>query len=1416
MGGLLAAIIPYIPAPLIRSILSRPELDAQVRAESFLAAALFADISGFTPLTEALGQKGAEGPEELTRLLNRYFSRMISLIEAEGGEVINFGGDAISVLFPADECGDAVSGEPLARATRRALQAAQSMQSAMADFATMSTSVGQVALELKIGLGVGRAQTIQVGGVDDRWEYVVGGDLLRQAAEAEHRAGRGGIVLSEEASALVFDEPLPPRPLRRPVLGHGPALANIEARLRCFVPKVVLGWLEEGLRDWLGVLRPMSVLFIGVEGLDYAQSQAADCLHHFLRQVQGTVARYEGSINKLAVDDKGTVLLVLFGAPPHAHEDDPLRATRCALDLLSHGHLRPNMPLDLSIGLATGHVFAGPVGSASRREYTAIGDAVNLAARLMGVVSSLGQGQRYGDILADFATYSQAHGQLAFESLAPVRVKGKAGLIRVYRPRATAAETLPAVLREQGPLVGRRAELAQIREALDAVAEGESRVLSIEGEAGIGKSRLVSELTATLRERGLAWLLGAGLSIEQQTPYRAWRDVFGFYFGLNEGDSPDQRRAAVQNLVREVAPEQLPRLPLLNDLLNLGLAETELTAALDPALRRQSLFLLLTTLLRAWARDHPLILILEDAHWLDSLSWELVLYVARSLTASRDALLLALVFRPPDRYTVAEQHLRSLQELESSVALTLSNLRPEETVALVSNRLGLAPAALPAALADLVRQRSEGNPFFAEELVFTLRDQDMLEVRAGRCIIQGNLAQASQSLPRTIQGLILARIDRLPPERQLVLKVASVIGRTFTYSTLRYTLNQHTRLADAALDAHLEALSSLGLTPLYTSEPELSYTFKHIITQEVAYETLLFAQRRELHRTVAQWYEEQDVLSGGKDEADLLSLSPHLPLLVHHYHQAGDRAKERSYARLAGQQAAARFANKEAVSYFSRAIELTPPADLVARYELLLAREKVYDLLGERSAQSEDLAGLAKIAERLDDDRRRAEVLLGQARYAESTGDFVAAITAAQEAIRLAQQAGGLAQEASGYMHWGRSLWRQGDYEPARLQLERALDLSLLGELRQLEQDCLRNLGIVAAQRGDLPHARGRFERALSISREIGDRRGESAALNNLGILCHRTGDVAGFEDYSAQALHTYQEIGDRRGQGLALNNLGVASEQQAHYSWARHYYEEARQIFGEIGDQMGEGAVLANLGVVSHRLGDYSQAESYYEQSRKVCRKIGDREGEWEVLARLSLNATHQQDYEAAHRQARQSLQIARDLGDDSMCAQALTYLGQALAGLGRWAEAAQSYEQALSRCRHLEEQGRALESLAGLAEVALTQGEADRAQRLVEEILDPLHLGGPGMTANPDEASLEGADEPLRIYLICYRVLQSQDDPRAERLLALARRLLQEQADKIADEQQRRVFMQVPLHQEILRASASSLGLVGRQGNS
>ena len=1432
----------YIPIDRRQALAQGADLPEQTSG-----AALFADISGFTPLTERLVHElgPMRGADELTRQLNAVFGALIAEVHRYRGSVIGFSGDAITCWFDGDD-------------GRRATRCGLAMQQVMTQFNTVQTPAGGlVSMAMKAAIAAGPVRRFRVGDPQIQYIDVLTGPTLNRTIRAEHYAAEGELLLDAQVVDQLCDK-VEVAEWRHDRLTTQRGVAVVtrlvdeveatpwprfdqestlsEGQIRPWLLPPIYKRLRSGQDRFLAEIRRAIALFLRFSGLNYDDDAAVGLkLNRYVQWVQRVLARYEGSLIQLTTGDKGSYLYATFGAPI-AHEDDAHRAVAAAFELRS-----PPPEIDfisqVQIGLSRGWMHTGAYGSLTRRTYGVIGDEANVAARLMSLAQP-------NQILIAGRIAAAVGPTYHLRNLGPTTLKGKQKAIPVYEVvRKHQAASPSAAPRQKTVMIGRAAEQAILLKKVEAlVSQAAGGVVIIEGEAGIGKSRLALELVSSAQAQGLTVLSGAGRSIERQTPYRAWQDIFTTYFDLDRAAKPSTdaeqtqtiHQDRVRNLVQALIPDQASRLPLLNDVLDLELPDSELTATLDPALRQQSLTSFLVTLLRVWADERPLVLVIEDAHWLDSLSWDLVRQVARSLTVLDVPLLLVVVTRPLHKKSVEARYLAALQSSAAPTTISLTSLSTYETIVLATARLGLPADALPLPIVNLVRQRAGGNPFFAEELILALRDQGLIKIIPNdedtskqRCVISGDLDQADKILPDTIQGLILARIDRLPPKHQLILKVAAVIGRTFGYTPLHHTLKHHTRTNDAALKIQLDALTTFDLTALETPLPELTYVFKHIIIQNVAYQTLVFAQRRQLHRTVAEWYEYTSGFKGGQLKTRHSSASVY-PLLVYHYHQAEDQTRERYYARLAGEQAASQFANDEAVSYLNRALDLSPETEYIERYVLLLAREKVYNLQGKREAQQQTLSMLETLAETLDDDDKRAEVALRYSGYAEATSDYPAAIRAARRAISLARSAEKGRLKAEGYLSWGHALWRMGHYNAAQTQLEQAIVLAkdiphlearslrtqglvawhqgnyteaktyfeqTLAICRQIndwqgEGLALNNLGIIASQQGNYAEAKIHFNQSLLICRQTGDKQAEANVLNNLGIVTGYQGDYPGAKNYYERALLIKREIDDRQGEGMVLDNLGDVSRYEGDYSEAKAHFERSLIIRRETGERLGEGNVLNNLGNIAHYQGDYSRAKQYYEQSLRIRREIGDRQGESEGLSYLGLLFHHLDRHDVARHYSQQALSIAQELGDHRLQGYALTHLGHAFWGLNDLNEAKKAYRHALDIRRDAGEASRAMEPLAGLALIALCEDDIHTAQAHVEVIL--AHL---------QDHTLAGAEEPFRVYLSCYRVLEANEDPRAQTILDQTYTLLQARAAKLTDEASQQSFLEnVAAHREIM----------------
>ena len=883
-------------------------------------AALFADISGFTPLTAALTQElgPLRGAEELTRQLNRVFGALIAEVHRYGGSVIGFSGDAMTCWF--DEATPAA-----ANSSRRATSCALTMQQLMTQFESVNTPVGStISFQIKIAVTAGSARRFLVGHRRIQRIEVLAGAVLDRMAAAEQQLHEGEVVVGAEvirwfgnqahiqewradpagehyAVVSGLAETVPPAPW--------PDLPDLDVdTARAWLLPPVYQRLQRGEEEFLAELRPAVPLFLKFSGLDYDQDEEAGVkLDAYIRWTQTLLARYEGYLLQLTIGDKGSYMYINFGAPL-AHEDDPARAVAAALALRSVP-AELNFIHDIQIGISQGQMHVGAYGGARRRTYGVQGNEVNVAARLMSHAKA-------GQILVTARVAKMASAEYALRDLGLVLLKGQPEPITLFSVEGKQIKQAAALLKNRSltPMVGRDAETTFLTGQLHALLDGDNSSVVIEGEAGIGKSRLVAELIAQAETLGIPVLIGAGDAIEAATPYHAWRPIFRQLFGLNEG----MDAAAAQKHVLAQLPDDpylLERTPLLNVVLPLNLPDNELTTQMASDVRvSNTVELLVDVLTKAPRSMSALLLILEDAHWLDSASLVLADHVRRSLPS----LLLVISTRPmvdskngagaSFAKPMGTEYGRLLAAPDMQ-RLRLTTLSSEAILSLVCRRLDVA--TLPQPVADLIWQQAEGHPFFSEEIALALRDAGLILVNNGVATLAAEAGDLRNvNFPTTIQGVITSRIDRLDPAQQLTLKVASVIGRIFSFRSLRDVYPVASE--KAALASHVAALAQLDITPVERPEPDLTYIFKHVITQEVTYSLLLFAQRRQLHHAVAEWYE--------RIYAD--DLSPYFPLLAHHWRRAEETTKTIEYLEQAGEQALRSGAFQEAARFFEEALAL--------------------------------------------------------------------------------------------------------------------------------------------------------------------------------------------------------------------------------------------------------------------------------------------------------------------------------------------------------------------------------------------------------------------------------------------------------------------------------------------------------------
>jgi class 3 adenylate cyclase/tetratricopeptide (TPR) repeat protein len=1166
--------IVYIPMDRRQALARGESLPDRVQG-----AALFADISGSTPLTELLARElgPQRGSEEITRHLNLVYDAIIAELHRFGGSVIGFSGDAITCWFDEDT-------------GLRAAASGLAMQQAMQRFAHVTVPSGTtMPLTMKVAIAVGPARRFLVGASDAPRSWlieVLAGRTLDRLARVEKNAAGGEVVL-DETTARALDDHVsvaswraatdsPERyavidavntavdPAPWPALPEG---AVTDTMARPWLLPAVYARLRSGLGEFLAELRPAVCLFMYFGGLDYDQDdEAGGKLDVFIRQVQGILGQYDGTLIQLTIGDKGSYFYAAFGAPA-AHEDDAQRAASAALALRELAQHSGSLGIAaFKIGLAQGRMRTGAYGSTTQRTYGVLGNAANMAARLMQIASP-------GQILATTEAYERAANDFVWEQLPPVKVKGRSEPLPCFSLESTKAQ--PAVrLRETQhvlPLVGRAAELTLIGQALDEASKGQGRIISLKAEAGMGKSRLAAEIVRMARERQWPVYGGECQSFGVNTSYHVWHSIWWHFFGLSHDWPPERQMSAVAAQLGELNPDLLPRLPLLGAALNLSIPDNELTASFDSKLRKTSLEALLVECLRARCQFTPLVLLFEDCHWLDPLSQDLLTEIARATADLAQTLVLA--YRPPFLSHVTVERINNLPH---TVNIELANLSPSETQQLIGHKLaqtygGGAQASAP--LAERIGQRAGGNPFFVEELLNYLRSQD----------IDPNDAEAlaKLDLPVSLHSLILSRVDQLPESPKITLRVASIVGRSFEPETLS---GYYPALGeDQRVREDLKELTAADLTMQEAADPHPLYGFRHVLTQEVAYESLPFATRALLHESLAQFIERT---AGDR-------IDQYIDQLALHYGRSNNEAKKREYFLKAGDRARAAYNNAAAIDYYQQALPLVEGAEHIT---LSLKLAQVLDLMGRQQDAHDLLAQTVQNAERLQDPQALARCQTVMGEHLRKRGLYKEAAIWLERARAGFDAIGDVAGVGQVLHFQGTLTAQQGDYARAQRLYEDSLEVRRqLGDQVNIAS-LLSNLGNVARLQGRYHDARALHGEGLRIRESLGDKWGIAVSLNNLGNVARNQGDYAEARQRLEQALTLQRAVGDRSMIVNALNDLGNVVRDQADYGAAARFYGEALQI----------NQVLDNPWALAHLLEDVGCLAAMQDMPRRALHLVG------------------------------------------------------------------------------------------------------------------------------------------------------------------------------------------------------------------
>ncbi|TES93348.1 MAG: hypothetical protein E3J87_02480 [Candidatus Cloacimonadota bacterium] len=909
LSSLLSSLALYVPGVIFNELMKKDDtLKDGITKE---CAILIADITGFTALSEKLSKIGKEGAEKITEIVNNYFSHLLDIIFMYGGDLYHFSGDALSAFYYGGTGGKKEK-------EMRALLSAWEMKKILKEFSRVKTSQGTFPLKVHITLHTGKIKLLKVGMKDVGLFYLGTGKTTNEVEKLEERGKAGEIILSDKFYEMVKEKvkiekrgkdgysikdvnaEIQMRKIKRYGIGGGKREKLIEVieKLKPFINPVLFNKIivsPTGLEVW-GEHRKVTILFLNFQGFDFDNDDKAVInLQRYFSELESIVERYDGSIDKIDFASSGYNVMVLFGVP-FAHEDDEERAVSCAYEILSSVWSQ-TLKIKMRVGINSGFVFAGNVGSNERREFTVMGDEVNLAARLLSKA-------KRGDIIVSDSVNRKIKKVFELESLKTVQLKGKKKPEKIYRVMSH-KEKIALFERLSGGesevLVGRKKELKELKDAIKKVKKGKGYTVTISGEAGVGKSRITREFINLWLKKDYEFAMGSCQFYGKPISYHPWKEPISSFIGIEKENVEEEKKEKIEDFMRNVNPVLCEWSPIIGELLDLDIEETKLTSSIDAKLRKQRLFDIILDILSfskktgKKRKKEPLLLVLEDFHWADSASCDLLNYIARNIKDM--PILIVIVTRPVKKKWEFTQH-------PYHGKIVLKELREKEIHNLIGSLIGISQPKED--LVDFIKNQTQGNPFYVEELIRSLIERTILKKVKGEWIIPEDIS--GLELPETIQGVIMSRIDRLPPSIKKVLLTASVIGREFDYSTIEGIYLKDKK----KLKGYLSSLQYFDLLLYHKTKKEERYIFKHILTQEVAYDSLSFKRKREIHIMVADFIEKKY----------RRAIEEVLGFLTHHYHKGQNWEKAFYYSIEAGDKAKKAYANVEALSYYDRALEI--------------------------------------------------------------------------------------------------------------------------------------------------------------------------------------------------------------------------------------------------------------------------------------------------------------------------------------------------------------------------------------------------------------------------------------------------------------------------------------------------------------
>ena len=1378
----------------------------------FQGAVICLEIDGFDVLINNSIEHHHNARNSIMLLNQIIFEPVVTAIESYGGMVAYLDGRRVLAAFPY--------GTAVIEAHKQALQTAVYAQSIFYG-ERRSQMIENFGLDARIGLSTGDV-VWGIPGLDEKHTHYFYGPAIANCIGLTGQIEEGTIFVDEQfwqviapihdqitavstakqttptthqINAVSFDAPAKNEP-------PSPIPENIAAS---FISDTILNHPEAtnaALHECSNIALTLNML--------------PDDEHFipFVTEALRATVQFGGNFNQIAFSENSTKLSMTFGLFMDGPEVK--QAAEC-LRSIENSNVNLEENPKWQAGLTSGIGWAGTLGAVTQNRF--------LIESSKGIQAyQFSQQAKSGEIWIDSIVYEALESNYRIDPLGTIFLdEAQQHSVPVYRLAGKRMLTQLTTARE---IVGRQEELESLHEMTKSLFEPDDEnrfagIAYVDGEAGIGKSHFIYAFQRQLMEQHhIRWFYCPADAVMQQSlhPFKyALRQYFQQSGEQNEAENKANFERIFDDLVQRI-PETNPESAQIKEELVrtrsilgaiVGLSWPDsLYQNLSPALRFENKQIAFKNFVKAEAVCQPLVMQMEDSHWLDGDSRQLVNLLTHQMEDYPVAIISNARYDEqgnPYRFQSADgtpQHILDL----SYFSLTGTKELAEQVL----------EGFVTEEIAEFLFNRTQGNPFYVEQMALDLNERGLLMVREnGHRNYFTNRRLQMQQVPRTVHSLLITRLERMPTAARQIVQSAAILGQVFEIQVLSHMLQTEWQLPTKLEGlAHKQIWSSLG---------ELQYLFKHALLWEAAYQMQPAEKLKERHFLAAEAIREI--------YADDLSL--HYGNLAYHYQKAGKNQEALKYYRLGGEWAADQYANEEAVSHLSEAMKLTSAQDVAQQFDILMAREQIYSFQGDRQQQKQDLTRLHELISLQDDEtiaaKYEVEVSLRQSRYTLATSEFDAALSHAETAVNLADQHGWELLKARGLSRISAVYSVRSEYEKTK---EFALAAATIYRENGQEQAdaymrILSQLGSTSIHQGDYDQAVAHFQEILTLSKESGNRLREKDGLMGMGDVSWLRSEYAAGIEYYEQSLQICHQIGNYSAEGVIHNQLGLIYTELGNSEIARNHYEQGLKIEGDMGNLVEAGVLNYNLaslllqyegeyslaktnfeivlkqseqldhkegvgysntqlGFVNRLLGQFAASEQHSLASVQTFESINDPRGRSLAMRELSTLYLTLGRVQEAEELARQSKEIADNIGEKMAQISANAALGMILTELEQWPEAEELFREAMSLKQGLGTALRTLDEVSNLANLFLKQGNLEQAKQIADTFI-------PHLESNPSPN--------LTAFTIAYHILTQVDDPQADEILQGAYETLQARANKIDDDSLRQSYLEnVETHQEIL----------------